>query len=160
MVDDQAVLAFLQHLDLVLSAALRGDEQQRLHRLTMIHALVMALLADPQELDQTLRQGATGPAALDSVAQSWAVYGFHSCPDGPLDLELARCHGLGPTRTAGHCLGDNCQSSVLYGSVGSGQVRLGGDSVESGLVRLSCGLWNDHENDPPGPPLPRGAPQA
>jgi hypothetical protein len=33
MVDDQAVLAFLQHLDLVLSAALRGDEQQRLRRL-------------------------------------------------------------------------------------------------------------------------------
>ena len=41
MVDDQAVLAFLQHLDLVLSEALRGDEQQRLRRLTMTHALVM-----------------------------------------------------------------------------------------------------------------------
>jgi hypothetical protein len=24
---------------------------------------------------------------------------------------------------------------------------LGGDSVECGLVRLSCGLWNDHRND-------------
>ena len=32
MVDDQAVLVFLQHLDLVLSEALRGDEQQRLRR--------------------------------------------------------------------------------------------------------------------------------
>jgi hypothetical protein len=66
MVDDQAVLAFLQHLDLALSAALRGDEQQRLRRLTMIHALVMALLADPQELDQALRQAAARLAELDS----------------------------------------------------------------------------------------------
>jgi hypothetical protein len=45
------------------------------------------------------------------------------------------------------CLGDNCQSSVLYGSVGSSQVRLGDDSGESGLVGFSCGLWNDREND-------------
>ena len=34
MLDDQAVLTFFQHLDLVLSQALRGDEQQRLRRLT------------------------------------------------------------------------------------------------------------------------------
>jgi len=27
------------------------------------------------------------------------------------------------------------------------QVRLGGVSGESGLVRFSCGLWNDCEND-------------
>jgi tetraacyldisaccharide-1-P 4'-kinase len=66
MVDDQAVLAFLQHLDLALSQALRGDEQQRLRRLTMTHALVMAVLADPQELDQTLRQAAARLAELDS----------------------------------------------------------------------------------------------
>ena len=68
MVDDQAVLAFLQHLDLVLSEALRSDEQQRLRRLTMTHALVMALLAeaDPQELDQALRQAAARLAKLDS----------------------------------------------------------------------------------------------
>jgi hypothetical protein len=66
MVDDQAVVVFLQHLDLVLSEALRGDEQQRLGRLTMIHALVMALLADPQELDQALRQAAARFAELDS----------------------------------------------------------------------------------------------
>ena len=45
------------------------------------------------------------------------------------------------------CLGDNCPSSGLYGSVGSGQVRLGGDSGESGLVRFSWGLWNDRQND-------------
>ena len=64
MVDDQAVLVFLQHLDLVLSEALRGDEQQRLRRLTMIHALVMALLADSQELDQALRQAAARLAGL------------------------------------------------------------------------------------------------
>jgi hypothetical protein len=43
-------------------------------------------------------------------------------------------------------LGDDCQSSVLYGPAGSSQVRLGGVSGESGLVRLSCGLWNDCEN--------------
>lgn len=66
MVEDQAVLVFPQHLDLVLSEALRGDEQQRLGRLTMIHALVMALLADPQELDQALRQAAARLAELDS----------------------------------------------------------------------------------------------
>jgi hypothetical protein len=66
MVDDQAVLVFLQHLDLVLSEALRSDEQQRLRRLTMTHALVMALLADPQELDQALRQAAARLAELDS----------------------------------------------------------------------------------------------
>ena len=65
MVDDQAVLAFLQHLDLVLSEALRGDEQ-RLRRLTMTQTLVMALLADPQDLDQALRQAAARLAELDS----------------------------------------------------------------------------------------------
>jgi hypothetical protein len=58
--------AFLQHLDLVLSEALRGDEQQRLRPLTMTHALVMALLADPQELDQALRQAAARLAEMDS----------------------------------------------------------------------------------------------
>src|SRR5215207_9854826 len=52
-----------------------------------------------------------------------------------------------PSREHRGCLGDSCQSSVLYGSVGSGQVRLGGASGESGLARLSCGLWNDREND-------------
>ena len=66
MVDDQAVLTFLQYLDLVLAAALRGDEQQRLRRLTTTHALVMALLADPQELDQALRQAAARLAELNS----------------------------------------------------------------------------------------------
>ena len=66
MVDDQAVLTFLQYLDLVLAAALRGDEQQRLRRLTTTHALVMALLAAPQELDQALRQAAARLAELDS----------------------------------------------------------------------------------------------
>jgi hypothetical protein len=66
MVDDQAVLAFLQHLDLVLSAALRGDEQQRLRRLRMTYALVMALLADPEGLDQALRRAAARLAEPDS----------------------------------------------------------------------------------------------
>ena len=66
MVDDQAVIAFLQHLDLVLSEALRSDEQQRLRRLAMTQALVMALLADPQHLDQALRQAAARLAELDS----------------------------------------------------------------------------------------------
>ena len=50
----------------MLSEALRGDEQQRLRRLTMIHALVMVLLADPQELDQALRQAVGRLAELDS----------------------------------------------------------------------------------------------
>jgi hypothetical protein len=44
------------------------------------------------------------------------------------------------------CSGDDCPSSGLYGPVRSGQVRLGVDSDEPGLVRLSCGLWNDSQN--------------
>jgi hypothetical protein len=52
-----------------------------------------------------------------------------------------------PASPASRFLLGNCQSSVLYGSVGSGQVRLGSDSGECGLVRFSCGLWNDREND-------------
>jgi len=55
---------------------------------------------------------------------------------------------LGRRCTAlGSCLGDNCQSSGLYGPVGSGQVRLGSDCGQCGLVRFSCGLWNDCQND-------------
>jgi hypothetical protein len=65
MVDDQAVIVFLRQLDHGLSEALRGDEQQRLRRLTMTHALVMALLADPQQLDQALRQAAARLTQLD-----------------------------------------------------------------------------------------------
>jgi Integrase core domain len=80
------------------------------------------------------------------------------CCDDPLNLGEAARHlctvsrditsvplaGLEPATC---CLGDNCRSSVLYGSVGSSQVRLGGVSGECGLVRFSCGLWNDREND-------------
>jgi hypothetical protein len=47
---------------------------------------------------------------------------------------------------ASRCLGDNCQSSALYGPVGSDQVRLGGVSVQCGLVRCSTVWWNDREN--------------
>jgi hypothetical protein len=42
---------------------------------------------------------------------------------------------------------DNCRYFVLYGPVRSSQVRLGRDSVESGLVRFSRAWWNDREND-------------
>ena len=63
-----------------------------------------------------------------------------TCDDGCL-VPLA---GLEP---AACCLGDNCQSSGLYGPVGSRQLRLGRHSAESGLVRFSCGVWNDCEND-------------
>jgi hypothetical protein len=147
MVDDQAVLAFLQHLNLVLSEALRGDKQQRLRRLTMIHALVMALLADHRSWTRPSgRRLLASPSWIPdrSLGRCPAA---RSCPDGPLDLEPLRCHGLGPTRTAGRCVGDNCQSSGLYGPIRSSQVRLGDDSGESGLVGCSCGLWNDCEND-------------
>jgi transposase len=41
----------------------------------------------------------------------------------------------------------NCPSPAQGGPVGSGQVRLGGDSGESGLVRFSRAWWNDREND-------------
>ena len=66
MVDEQAVVVFLRQLDSALSAALRGDEQRRLRWLTMTHALVMAVLADPRHLDVALRQAADGLAQLDS----------------------------------------------------------------------------------------------
>jgi hypothetical protein len=65
MVDDQAVIVFLRQLDQVLSDALRDDEQQRLRRLAMTHALVMAVLADARQLDQALRQAAAGLARLE-----------------------------------------------------------------------------------------------
>jgi hypothetical protein len=45
------------------------------------------------------------------------------------------------------CVGDSCQSSVPSGPVGSGQVRLGGVSVQCGLVRSSKAWWNDRQND-------------
>jgi hypothetical protein len=43
-------------------------------------------------------------------------------------------------------LGDDCPSSALYGSAGSGQVGLGGVSV-CGVVRSSTDWWNDRQND-------------
>jgi hypothetical protein len=65
MVDDQAIIVFLRQLDHALSDALGGDEQRRLRWLTVIHALVMAVLADPRQLDQALRQAADGLAQLN-----------------------------------------------------------------------------------------------
>jgi hypothetical protein len=64
MADNQAVIVFLRQLDRVLAEALRDDEQQRLRRLTVTHALVMAVLADPRKLDQALRQATTGLTKL------------------------------------------------------------------------------------------------
>jgi hypothetical protein len=61
-----------------------------------------------------------------------------------LTCALVPLAGLEPATC---CLGDNCPYSVLCGSVGSSQVRLGGVSGQSGLVRFSCGLWNDRQND-------------
>jgi hypothetical protein len=76
-----------------------------------------------------------------------------TCDNGAL-VPLA---GLEPATC---CLGDNCPSSGLYGSVGSSQVTLGDDSGESGLVRFSCGLWNDRGNDHLSKRLPEsGAPK-
>jgi hypothetical protein len=66
MADEQAVIVFLRQLDHALSDALGGDEQRRLRWLTVIHALVMAVLADPRHLDQALRQAADGLAQLNS----------------------------------------------------------------------------------------------
>jgi hypothetical protein len=66
VVDEQAVIVFLRQLDHALSAALGGDEQRRLRWLTVTHALVMAMLADPRHLDQALRQAADGLAQLHS----------------------------------------------------------------------------------------------
>jgi hypothetical protein len=65
MVHEHAVLAFLRQLDAALSAALRGDEQQRLRRLTVTHTLLLAVLADPRHLDQALRQAADGLTQLN-----------------------------------------------------------------------------------------------
>jgi hypothetical protein len=69
----------------------------------------------------------------------WPIYRGLSCGDG-IRSALA---GLEPATC---CSGDNCQSSVLYGPVGSSQVRLGGVFLV-GAVWFSCGLWNDREND-------------
>jgi hypothetical protein len=66
MVDEQAVIVFLRQLDHALSGALGADEQRRLRWLTMTHALVMAVLADPRHLDLALRQAADGLAQLNS----------------------------------------------------------------------------------------------
>jgi hypothetical protein len=66
MVDEQAVIVFLRQLDHALSGALGADEQRRLRWLTVTHALVMAVLADPRHLDLTLRQAADGLAQLNS----------------------------------------------------------------------------------------------
>jgi hypothetical protein len=63
---------------------------------------------------------------------------------GSLTCRLVPLAGLEPATC---CLGDNCRYFVLYGPVRSGQVRLGRDSVESGLVRFSKAWWNDREND-------------
>jgi hypothetical protein len=52
--------------------------------------------------------------------------------------------------TSGSCFGDDCPSSGLYGSVGSSEARLGVNSGEPRLVRFSCGLWNDCQNDHQG----------
>jgi hypothetical protein len=64
-VDEQAITVFLRQLDHALSDALRGDEQRRRRWLTVIHALVMAVLADPRHLDEALRQAADGLAQLN-----------------------------------------------------------------------------------------------
>jgi hypothetical protein len=58
--------------------------------------------------------------------------------------------------TVNRCLGDNCPYSAQIGPVGSRQLRLGGVSVQCGLVGCSKAWWNDHENDRPGRrPMPR-----
>ena len=66
MVDEQAIIVFLRGLERALSAVLHADEQQRLCRLTLSHAVVLAVLADPLHLDQVLRRAAAGLAQLDS----------------------------------------------------------------------------------------------
>jgi hypothetical protein len=64
MVDEQAIIVFLRRLDRALSATLQADRPQQRHRLTLIQSLVMAVLADPQHLNQALRQAADGLAHL------------------------------------------------------------------------------------------------
>jgi hypothetical protein len=65
MVDEQAVIVFLRQLDRALSDALRGDEQRRLRRLTVTHALVMTVLTEPRQLEGALRQAADALAQLN-----------------------------------------------------------------------------------------------
>jgi hypothetical protein len=57
---------------------------------------------------------------------------------------LASLAGLEPATC---CLGDNCRYSAEPVPVGSGQVRLGRNSGQCGLVGCSRAWWNDHEND-------------
>jgi hypothetical protein len=51
------------------------------------------------------------------------------------------------SRRPSSCLGDGGPSSVLYGPIGSRQVSLAGDSVQSGPVRCSKAWWNVCRND-------------
>jgi hypothetical protein len=64
MVDEQTMIMFLRQLERALAAARDGDEQQRRHRLALTQSLVMAVLADPQQLARALRQAADGLAHL------------------------------------------------------------------------------------------------
>lgn len=81
--------------------------------------------------------------------------------NGPDPMGCGHAGSLAKSSGATCCSGDKCQSSGLYGPARSGQVRLGCDSGESGLIGCTCGLWNDCENDrrhphPSAAPLVRG----
>jgi hypothetical protein len=111
-------------------------------------------------------RGADGGAECPMVEPGGALVG---CPDRgprPSASSWRKPGAIGPHHPGGRathsgagvgqllaapvlitCLGGGCPASGLYGPVGPGQVRLGVDSGESGLVRCSTAWWNDRQND-------------
>jgi hypothetical protein len=98
--------------------------------------------------DSFFRRSVPMVSATASVARSMQVRGWGLGPRlgrGPV-RGRAGMQRRGSRRPA-RCLGDNCPYSAQTAPVGSGQLRLGWHSVESGLVGCSRAWWNDREND-------------
>jgi hypothetical protein len=94
-------------------------------------------------------------AVVNTISRDWAAP-RRPGPTGILSSRRVTPRRLSTrsTKRAGRalepatcCLGDNCQSSAQTGPVGSRQLRLGGVSVQCGLVGCSMAWWNDHQND-------------
>jgi hypothetical protein len=82
-------------------------------------------MLEPPGIIRVVERRATSRTGMTTLAR----YGLI-----PSDLRRWTLVPLAGLEPATCCLGDDCQSSGLYGPVGSSQVRLGGVSGECGLV--------------------------
>jgi hypothetical protein len=82
-------------------------------------------MLEPPGIIRVVERHATSRTGMTTLAR----YGLI-----PSDLRRWTLVPLAGLEPATCCLGDDCQSSGLYGPVGSSQVRLGGVSGECGLV--------------------------